>query len=382
MNMKRNVYLMYAIIFLQGFVFYGPVATLYRQARGLSMTDIFVIESISWILMILFEIPWGWFADRFGYKKTIVISNIIFFISKVIFYRAFSFNMFLLERTFLALALAGLSGCDIALLYASTEGKHSQKVFGRYSAFSTSGLLIASLLSTFVIGSSLDKAGLLTIYPYALAAILGLFIKDLKICREEKPKITKSLRRALRNVPIIMLVLSFALAREVVQSITVFLNQGQYLRSGINIKYFGILVAVVQLARLSSAKAYVFSDRFGKEKSIKSLYICITLCCLLMIIFSNALVSIFSIMLIAASMSLVEPMVMDIQNKVITSGDRATMLSIYAMIGDVSAAVVNPVIGWAADISLGAAFIVCLTISVIALILFTIYRRKEIRVSQ
>ena len=76
---------MFAIVFLQGFIFYGPIATMYRQARGISMYDIFIIESISWILMIIFEIPWGWFADKFGYKKTIIISNLIFFVSKIIF---------------------------------------------------------------------------------------------------------------------------------------------------------------------------------------------------------------------------------------------------------------------------------------------------------
>jgi MFS family permease len=71
--------------------------------------------------LILFEIPWGWFADRFGYKKTIIIS----------------------------IALSGLSGCDIALLYSSTDGEKSGKTFGRYNAFSTGGFLIASFLMSF-----------------------------------------------------------------------------------------------------------------------------------------------------------------------------------------------------------------------------------------
>ena len=54
--MKRNIYLMYAIAFLQGMVFYGPVATLYRQAQGVSVFQITLIESISLILCILLEI--------------------------------------------------------------------------------------------------------------------------------------------------------------------------------------------------------------------------------------------------------------------------------------------------------------------------------------
>ena len=96
---------MYIIVFLQGFVFYGPIATIYRQNRGLSMSSIFLIESISWVLMIIFEIPWGWFSDKFGYKKTLVISNFLFFISKIIFYKAYSFEMFFLERVLLSLSM-------------------------------------------------------------------------------------------------------------------------------------------------------------------------------------------------------------------------------------------------------------------------------------
>lgn len=84
--------------------------------------------------MIIFEIPWGWFADKFGYKKTLLISNFLFFISKIVFYKANSFEMFFLERVLLSASLAGISGCDIALLYSSVKQEESEKIFGRYSA--------------------------------------------------------------------------------------------------------------------------------------------------------------------------------------------------------------------------------------------------------
>ena len=56
--MKKNIYLMYAIALLQGMVFYGPVATLYRQAQGISVFQITLIESISLAITIALEIPW------------------------------------------------------------------------------------------------------------------------------------------------------------------------------------------------------------------------------------------------------------------------------------------------------------------------------------
>lgn len=91
------------IVFLQGFVFYAPIATVFRENRGISLSQIFLIESISMILIVVLEIPWGIFADKFGYKKTLIISNFIFFISKIIFFKANSFLMFLLERVLLAI---------------------------------------------------------------------------------------------------------------------------------------------------------------------------------------------------------------------------------------------------------------------------------------
>ena len=143
MNKKVNVYLMCIIVFLQGFVFYGPVATLYRQNRNLSLSDMFLIESISWILMI-------------------------------VFYKADSFGMFFLERVLLAVSLAGISGCDIALIYSSVKEEESEKVFGIYNAFSTSGYLIASIMFSIIIKQSMDSTAFWTIIPYAIAAILTL----------------------------------------------------------------------------------------------------------------------------------------------------------------------------------------------------------------
>ena len=47
MKIKRNICLMYGISLLQGMVFYGPIATLYRQATGVTVFEITLIESIS-----------------------------------------------------------------------------------------------------------------------------------------------------------------------------------------------------------------------------------------------------------------------------------------------------------------------------------------------
>ena len=84
--MKRNLRCMYAIALLQGMVFYGPVATLYREAQGVSISQITLIESISLALCILLEVPWGILADRLGYKRTMIGCCFLYFLSKIVFW--------------------------------------------------------------------------------------------------------------------------------------------------------------------------------------------------------------------------------------------------------------------------------------------------------
>ena len=126
---KRNVILLWGIALLQGMVFYAPVATLYRQAAGLGIFHITLIESISLGLMLCLEIPWGILADRIGYRKTMLVCCFLFFISKIIFWKAEGISGFLLERLILSVVCAGLSGVDTGMLYLSCEEKDSHRVF-------------------------------------------------------------------------------------------------------------------------------------------------------------------------------------------------------------------------------------------------------------
>lgn len=378
MRKNRNITLMYVIVFLQGLVFYGAVSTVYRQAKGLSMTEIFVIESVSWILMILLEIPWGWFADRFGYKKTIIISNLVFFMSKIVFYKAAAFQMFMLERVLLSVALSGLSGCDIALLFRSKGTvENSEKIFARYRWFATGGLLVASLLSPLIINIKLEATALLTIIPYGIATAASLLLVDVKTEKENRPSFKTSFRFIIENKRFILFIIAAALLTEVVQSVTVFLNQLQYLRSGIGIQYFGILLALAQAVRLIGIKSHVLSGKFGKLGSIIGLSVVILLGCVGLIFAVSPIVSIVLICLIGGTVALADPMIIDIQNRTIkTNGDRATILSAYSMCGSMIAAGINPIIGIGADWTIQFGFLVSALVSLAACLLFLLYMWK------
>ena len=120
--------------FLQGLVFYGPIATIFRQYRGLNLYQIFLLQFIFTLSMILLEVPWGHFSDKFGYKKTLIVSYFLFFISKIVFYKSYNFYGFLLESIAVSMSISGISGCDSALIYLSVGERESERAFSLYSA--------------------------------------------------------------------------------------------------------------------------------------------------------------------------------------------------------------------------------------------------------
>lgn len=359
MTVKRNIYILFTIIFLQGFVFYGPIATLYRQSHGLNLGQIFLIEAICLAIMISLEIPWGYVADRIGYKKTLIIANGIFFISKILFWKATGFSGFLIERIFLAISISGISGCDQALLYNSSAPENSDKIFSHYTMLSSLGFLLASGLSTIILKHSMELTTFLTIFPYGLSFVLSLFLVDIKKPDQAKTSIKKHIRSAFSNRSIIYLVIAAAFMIEINQAITVFLNQGLYIKSNIPIYWFGPILIIVQLFRLASGKTYKLTRTFGEFNIMIILSVVTTIICLILSISSNMIISIMGVVLIATSCSMLMPIVSNIENKSIDSSDRATILSIYSMLMSSIGIFSNIIIGQMAKIEPSYGFLVC-----------------------
>ena len=213
--MKRNIFFMYSISFFQGMVFYSSIATLYRQAAGISIFQITMIESISLVLSFAFEIPWGVLADRIGYRRTMIICNTLFFISKIIFWKSQSFADFLLERVILAIVVSGVSGVDTSILYLSCDENDSQRAFGIYGGLGTAGLLSAAAIYTVFIKENYRTAGFLTVISYGIAAILSFGLKEVKAAQKgERMSLRHSLtilKETLFNRNLLFLIAGVAL---------------------------------------------------------------------------------------------------------------------------------------------------------------------------
>ena len=355
-NKKLNIRLFYAIALLQGLIFYGPIATLYRQTQGLSMFDITLIESISLIIMIMLEIPWGYVSDKIGYKKTIIICNILYFISKIVFWKADDFSWFLAERLILSIVLSGLSGCDSAYLYLSVNEKDSKKVFSIYEAMSTTGLICASVIFSVIIKNDYRLAAFLTIISYGISMLLSLFLNEVKPMETHGTQFNKQIKdiyfAIAQNKQFFMFLFAAALLAESNQTITVFLNQLQYLRSGIEPHNMGYIYILVTISGLLAAYSYRLSEYLGETTTVKLLFLVAGLACTMLALSSIPIISVLGILILRVSASTFVPIRMDIENRQVNVSCRATILSVYSSIMNAMAIGTNLIFGKMADISI------------------------------
>ena len=330
MDTRRNTALFFAAYFLEGLCFYAPVATLYRQAAGLTLAQIGVIESVSVALMLLLELPWGRVADRLGHRRVIVLSTALYALSKVVFWRADGFGDFMLERVILAVALSGLSGCDSAYLYACGAPEEGQRRFGLWGAVQTAGLVTAGVCSTLFFGEHYRAAAGWTVVTYGLAALFT----------------------------------------ETVQFVTIFLSQVQYQRSGIPLRWFGLLYVLTTLAALAGVRSHRITGRLGKRGGTLLLIGGSAALCLLLALLPLPGASVLGIMGLRAAGALFEPLSLDLQNAAAHPGGAAAQLSCNAMVMELTAAALNPAFGAAADLGTGWALLLGAAACGVGLVLF------------
>lgn len=373
---KRNIFLLCAIGFLQGMVFYAPVATLYRQAAGIGIFEITLIESVSLVLSILLEIPWGWTADRIGYRKTMLICCVVFFVSKILFWRASGFGGFLLERILVAVVCAGLSGVDTGMLFESCRRGDSHRIFGIYGYLQQAGLLLAAIGYSLWIGSDYRLAGFLTVVSYGIAALLAFFLQEVKPPEEGRITVRESvsvLGHQLKNRKLLMFLIGIALVNETHQTIAVFLNQMQYARTGMSVEMISAAYILLSFAGLASIFSARLAALVGVQRLGRGLILGSFLCCLILAVTGNPVVSVLAVIGLRICYGILQPLQLEQQNRRIDTKYRATALSMNVVLMDSIAVFLNLLYGSAAEASLPGSMLLGALFCLVSMLL---YRRS------
>ena len=379
---KKNILLLCVITFLQGMVFYASVATLYREAAGLSMLQIGTIEAVNLALSMALEVPWGWLADRIGYRKTMIVCNVLFLVTKVIFWQAEGFAGFLAERVLLAVVLSGLSGVDSSMLYLSAPPEKNQKYEGWCQAVGEAGVLLSGLVYTVFLSGQYRAAALWTMIAYGLAAVLTFFLAEVKPeeeCRQKRSMLALA-KEHFRTPGMILLVLCCALDGETMHCVTVFFNQKQYVRCGMSDWMIGAAFLVMTLAGLCGPLSHRITKRLGRKRMGVGLLLADALCAGLLAVTGSGLLSVILITMISAGGALFGPLVGSMSNEMIRTPDRATAISLNAIVGSCLAVPMELGLNGMADVSIPGTMALCAVLCVAAAVLYSrMFRRGAVR---
>ena len=152
MNIKRQLACIYTTNFFSGLRITDAVWVALLAARGFSLWEIGLAESVLHIVSLLFEIPSGMVADLLGRKKTLVFGGFLGVVANILM--AFAPNLFFIcfAMGLNAISNTMFSGTSTALVYDSLKqadcAEDYIKVSANSSLISTAASAIGSLTST------------------------------------------------------------------------------------------------------------------------------------------------------------------------------------------------------------------------------------------
>lgn len=356
--LRRNLTLLYAFRGLTAALVVVPVIVPYWQSRGLSQTQIFLLQSAFGLSMVLFEVPSGWFADRFGRRTSLLVGSVLPPLGFALYAVSPGFAGMVVAEVILGLGLSFISGADAALAYDSLLSIGEEAGYRRFEArtFTWTGLAEAGAS---VVGGALAVISLLT--PVIVQAGVYSLLFPLALLMTEPPRQAVSAGRDL--VGDVVRVTKYALHGHaevkwfifyaaVIGTLThtmVWLIQPYYQQAGVPLGWFGVLWAV-QMAALA-----VFA-RYGERYEIwlgrrRALVWLLVLGCGAYAVLATATVWwLLPVILVFYFVRAVQtPLLNDYVNSLVDSGIRATVLSVKTLAQRALYVVLGPVIGAVMD---------------------------------
>ena len=174
-NIYKHIWPFCLYDFFAGLMFFMPIWILFYQSRGLNLEQIGLLASAVYLSSFIFEYPTGIFADRFGRKKSMMISVILLLVVYLIEISSYSF-----ERFFVASIIAGIgwsfsSGAREALVYDFLKEKKLEKYNSKVVGIQEAIFYVSLSFSAFI-GSFMFKISPTLPYWTTIVAMIFSFI--------------------------------------------------------------------------------------------------------------------------------------------------------------------------------------------------------------
>ncbi len=334
-----------------------PVIVLYWQSHGLEMKDIFILQVIFSIGVVIFEVPSGYFADRFGHRTSIIIGCMCGTLGFFLYYALPSYIGFILAELTLALGTSFMSGAREALLYDTLEVYKEEslytKIQGRQSAFGNISEAVAAIAAGIVVWySSIATVMLLQWLIIGLTIPLAFALTEVHSRKNaDTPKLRTIIRQALHENTSLRYLNILAGAISAATLTIVWFSQPHWESLGVPVLYFGYLWAALNVCTaLGSLVAHSLSERLTIQSLFGILSSLPFVLYLLTSYFAENLLVLLIIPFFWILRGVATPIIQDYVQQACKANERATVLSINALSSRLVFSICSPFLGWIADV--------------------------------
>jgi len=178
---QTNIRKLYALSFLRDLIFFIPILVPF-WSEWFSMREIFILEAAYAAMLLIFEIPSGYFADIFGRKKSLIVGSLLGCMGIGIFVFAGTFMGFLIGEMVIGIGASFISGAEEALAYEtvlqSNQADRYKKVQGNIFLSGRIASIFSHASGGFLAMLFLRLPFYATFIPFLLAFFISLTLQE------------------------------------------------------------------------------------------------------------------------------------------------------------------------------------------------------------
>jgi MFS family permease len=360
--MEKNIRRFYWYRITKFALFHIVILVLFYQERGLTFSQIMLLQSIYYFAKVLSEVPTGAWADRVGRRKSLVLGSFSHSAAYLLIFLSHSFFLFILGEIIAGISMSFAYGADSALAYDTlkslNKGEQYQRVEGKGNSMRHLAFAVFALAGGLLASIKLSLPYLASSAVIFLSGLIALTLVEpprekkegsqLQMRKKSYYEMQGSLDLVWGDKRILWLMLFFSLV--FLATRLGFWTYQPYMKTvGLPITLFGVVFAGFHLfSALVSSRAHQI-EVLLKEKL--TLFVMPTLVVISFVLLSRFLFlwSIGFILIQQVTTALHEPVLKNYLNRRTPSDVRATMLSVQHMAGNAAFAVFAPFLGSLVD---------------------------------
>jgi MFS family permease len=356
-SVKRNLTALYLIKIAKWMNLIMPVIVLFYKSNGLTMQDIFLLQSAYSFTLMILEIPTGYFADKVGRKTSILIGSILGFSGYLVYSLSFGFWQFVIAEIILGVSQSLVSGADSALLYdtliAAKQNDKYTRLEGRITSIGNFGEAFAGIIGGLLAVSSLRT-------PFYVQTCVALIALPAALMLIEPPILSQQKKPRLKDVfNIIYSVLHGNLKLKWNTLFSAIIGASTLTMAWFAQPYFGLIKLPISMygvvwaflnlsVGLAAMYAWRVEKKFGPSRTV-TLFTLLIFTSFLILTLVPGYLGLLVLFLFYVARGLATPILRNYINIITTSEVRATVLSVRNFIIRFIFAVTGPFWGWITD---------------------------------